>query len=268
MGMRTTGLTLVELLVVISILALLLALLFPVFAGVREHAKATVCSARLKDLTTTLLTYESQRSSFPCGFDGLKKEPPPGGYAGNPTMDPAGWWWFDFAGVVRGVSSRDEKTLTCPSKRLDTPRLGRNSLCGNYGANWSVCKSARGFGVYGREFAGSPLCSTDVLRPLETALLMDSGYSLICWWHATAEPPEQLGHSIQDTAYVPGLVEVNEERELWPGQMRDAKGGRHPNKTVNIGFVDGHVARRKASDLLVEKVGEDDYDYSPLWGPK
>jgi len=265
--MRTTGFTLVELLVVISIVALLMAVLFPVLASVREHAKATVCSARLKDLTTVFLTYEAQRGSFPCGFNGLKKEPPAGGYAGNPTMDPAGWWWFDFAGVVSGASSGDEKALTCPSRRLDSARLDRNILCGNYGANWSLCKSARGFGIYEREFTGSPLCSTDVPRPGETALLMDSGYSLICWWHAAEDPPVTFGNSIQDTAYVPGL-EINKERELWPGQTRDSISGRHPNKTVNVGFVDGHVARKKASDLLVEKVGEDDYSYSPLWGPK
>jgi len=77
----------------------------------------------------------------------------------------------------------------------------------------------------------------------------------------------QFGSSIQDSAYIPGL-EINADRKLWPGQTRDAIGGRHPNKTVNVGFVDGHVARKKASELLVEKTGEDDYDYSPLWGPK
>jgi prepilin-type N-terminal cleavage/methylation domain-containing protein/prepilin-type processing-associated H-X9-DG protein len=267
MSMRTTGFTLVELLVVISIVALLMALLFPVFAGVREHAKATVCSARLKDLTTALLTYEAQRGSFPYGFNGSKGKPPSAGYAGNPTMDRPGWWWFDFTGVFSGASSRDEKAFTCPAKRLSSHRLDRDCLCGNYGANWSVCKSAGDFGAYGREFTGSPLCSTDVPRPSETALLMDSGYSLICWWHATEDPPMTLGRSIQDTAYVPGL-DINKNRELWPGQKRDAISGRHPNKTVNIGLVDGHVARRKADDLLVEKAGEDDYDYRPRWGPK
>jgi len=265
--MKTTGFTLVELLVVLSIVALLIALLFPVIASVREHAKATVCSARIKDLTTVFLTYEAQQSSFPCGYSGTRGESPPGGYAGNFTIDRPGWWWFDLAGIVGGKSARDKEVLMCPSKSLGDARLDRDILCGNYGANWSVCKSAGDFGVYKNEFGGSPLCSTDVPRPSETLLLVDSGYSLICWWYATEEPPVTFGGSIQDTAYIPGL-EINKDREFWPGQTRDAIGGRHPNKTVNIGFVDGHVGRKKASELLVEKVGEDDYDYSPLWGPK
>jgi len=265
--MKSSGFTLIELLVVISVMALVAALLFPVLASVRGQSRATVCGTRIRNLTTALLTYEAQRGSFPHGFGGPRQDPPPTGYLGNPLIDRMGWWWFNLADVVSGTSLRDWEILRCPSKRLEDPRLDADILCGNYGVNWSLCKSASSPGPHAEEFVGSPLSSTDVAQPSATLLLVDSGYSLICWWHAAEEPPVEFGGSIQDAAYIPGL-EINKDRELWSGQTRDAIGGRHPNKTVNIGFVDGHVGRKKASELLVEKAGEDDYDHNPLWGPK
>ena len=42
-AMRFRGLTLVELLVVIAVIAMLAALLLPVFHSAREQARATVC---------------------------------------------------------------------------------------------------------------------------------------------------------------------------------------------------------------------------------
>jgi prepilin-type N-terminal cleavage/methylation domain-containing protein len=49
--------TLIELLVVIAILALLAALLFPVFAAVRERGRTAYCSNNLKQIGTGLLLY-------------------------------------------------------------------------------------------------------------------------------------------------------------------------------------------------------------------
>jgi prepilin-type N-terminal cleavage/methylation domain-containing protein len=44
------GFTLIELLVVIAIIAILAAILFPVFAQAREKARQTVCASNLKQL--------------------------------------------------------------------------------------------------------------------------------------------------------------------------------------------------------------------------
>jgi prepilin-type processing-associated H-X9-DG protein len=102
-------------------------------------------------------------------------------------------------------------------------------------------------------------------HPGSTLLLVDAGYSLICWWQAAAEPPVVLQNLfIADTSYVPGL-EINKGRNLWSGQRWDAIGGRHPNKTVNTGFADGHAELKPARDLLVEKTKDAEYSNMALW---
>lgn len=51
------GFTLIELLVVIAIIAILAAILFPVFARAREAARATSCKSNLKQIGTAAMMY-------------------------------------------------------------------------------------------------------------------------------------------------------------------------------------------------------------------
>jgi prepilin-type N-terminal cleavage/methylation domain-containing protein len=52
-----TGFTLIELLVVIAILAILAAVLFPVFAKIRESARQAQCSSNLKQIGVAVNLY-------------------------------------------------------------------------------------------------------------------------------------------------------------------------------------------------------------------
>jgi len=54
---RVKGFTLIELLVVIAIIAILAAILFPVFAKVREKARAITCSSNEKQMGLAIMQY-------------------------------------------------------------------------------------------------------------------------------------------------------------------------------------------------------------------
>ncbi len=62
------GFTLIELLVVIAIIAILAAILFPVFASAREKARATSCMNNLKQMGVAILQYaQDWDENFPSG---------------------------------------------------------------------------------------------------------------------------------------------------------------------------------------------------------
>jgi prepilin-type N-terminal cleavage/methylation domain-containing protein len=67
---RPRGFTLIELLVVIAIIAILAAILFPVFARARERAKISTCISNLKQVGLQFNMYASDNGQFlPFGKD-------------------------------------------------------------------------------------------------------------------------------------------------------------------------------------------------------
>jgi prepilin-type N-terminal cleavage/methylation domain-containing protein/prepilin-type processing-associated H-X9-DG protein len=265
--MKRTAFTLTELIVVISIIALLMAIFAPVLQSSRQQSKAILCGSNIKQLTVGLLIYGTENQTLPYGIDNSSRPPPPENYTGF-SYDRQGWWWFN---LIEGFykNSDKESAIQCPSKLLTNPMFKDNVLCGNYGVNSSICKSYRN-SIKKKEFVGTPLRTTEIPKPAETFLIVDSGYTMISWWNALDTPPFPFDiTNIEDTAYVPGMkINNNNNRKLWLGQEEDALYGRHPNKTVNIGFVDGHTSHTKADDLFVEKTGNDYKNKIPLWVPK
>jgi prepilin-type N-terminal cleavage/methylation domain-containing protein/prepilin-type processing-associated H-X9-DG protein len=265
--MKRNGFTLIELIVVVSTIALLMAIMVPTLRISKQQVKAALCGSNIKQLILGLFSYEAENQTLPYGFSS-SPVPPPGGYAGYGQYDRMGWWWFNFIEGFYKKSDGKETVVQCPCKQLNDPMLNNNILCGNYGVNRSICKSSDDIQNHREEFVGRPLSIAEMTGPAKTLLIVDSGYSLISWWHVTNDPSVVLsGTIIEDTTYAPGLW-INKDRELWPGQEQDAIYGRHPNKTVNVGFADAHVSRIKADDLFVESMAADYKNKRPLWVPK
>lgn len=61
---KNAAFTLIELLVVIAIIAIIAAILFPVFAKVREKARQTTCASNLKQLGLGVLQYAQDYDEF------------------------------------------------------------------------------------------------------------------------------------------------------------------------------------------------------------
>lgn len=118
------GFTLIELLVVIAIIAILAAILFPVFAAAREKARQTSCLSNLKQNTLSVLTYvQDYDETFPLA-----------GYVGSDSSGlgtPCYTFWY----AALGPYSKSAGILTCPDKPQATPTstlanmLGGGRVC-------------------------------------------------------------------------------------------------------------------------------------------
>ena len=266
--MKRASLTLIELLIVIAVIAMLIGIVLPVLHIARQQARAVACGLNLKQLSLALTTYCQENGTFPYGFDDSISSlvPPPGDYVGDAAYDKMGWWWFHFLANILGEDFPKGTIVWCPSRCVEDPGPKANVLCGNYGVNRAICKDAPG--IVGGQFTGTPLGLHQIRSSAETLLITDRGYSLISWRGATDALGQPFENANREGAfYVPGLG-INKERTLFPGQEEDAINGRHPNRSVNVGFVDGHVDRVKADDLFVEEINGSYINRSPLWLPR
>ena len=125
-GKRQNGFTLIELLVVIAIIAILAAILFPVFLKAKDSAKSTMCFSNMKQIGTALMLYvDANNDTYP---PSAFWECPP-----NTTVV-IGWtrWLLPYL--------KNKKVWACPIQRPESAILGGYYIdcSGHYAANTKI----------------------------------------------------------------------------------------------------------------------------------
>jgi prepilin-type N-terminal cleavage/methylation domain-containing protein/prepilin-type processing-associated H-X9-DG protein len=124
--------TLIELLVVIAIIAILAAILFPVFAQAREKARQTACLSNLKQVGLGLQMYTQD-------YDETLPPANTVPYFAEPNALP------NFLGSIIPYT-KNKSIFYCPSS-VDASTVGYNKLDKSYPCTASSCSSYQGNGV-------------------------------------------------------------------------------------------------------------------------
>jgi len=149
------GFTLIELLVVIAIIAILAAILFPVFARAREKARQSSCLNNVKQLMLAHAQYMQDYDGYTCASDLV--------YA------PAGARrWFE----VMQPYVKNEGIFICPS---DPAEGGGGIHLNNIGYGWNYSWLSYDPPHRDAGWGESPAHESDVEQPADTIVLGDSG---------------------------------------------------------------------------------------------
>jgi prepilin-type N-terminal cleavage/methylation domain-containing protein/prepilin-type processing-associated H-X9-DG protein len=170
---RKSAFTLIELLVVIAIIAILAAILFPVFAQAREKARQTSCLSNMKQVGLGLLMYTQDYDeqfpradySVPIGSPSLLNPAATGTFSGRVNHYKWPVWVLPYI--------KNTQVFFCPSRTRDQVAWsGNGEIKGNgYALNLSI--SGRPIAPTGENpsFLGGGLAG--VQAPADTWMLME-----------------------------------------------------------------------------------------------
>jgi prepilin-type N-terminal cleavage/methylation domain-containing protein/prepilin-type processing-associated H-X9-DG protein len=247
---RRLAFTLIELLIVIAVIAIIAALLFPVVACAREKARQAACTAQVHEITLAFGMYsEDYNERFPPEFV----------QSWSRFEDIQKMWFFQLQPYIRSL-----KILHCPSDNI-TDALRVTSGC-NPGLRSDPRIPALSYGVNGylvnswsdpnlRKFqtaAGIP-------RPSETLLFGDSSEP---WTVEICPETDKHGVHWSHVGYANGPPEC---RGDYHGGHSGAGHERHTAGS-NLAYVDGHI-HYMAGDRFVCRINSKKVVQRPIIWP-
>jgi prepilin-type N-terminal cleavage/methylation domain-containing protein/prepilin-type processing-associated H-X9-DG protein len=268
---RSAAFTLIELLVVIAIIAILAAILFPVFAQARAAARKTSCLSNTKQLALGFLMYaQDYDETFPqwrWDQNYVAGTGQPGAGAGSINNGASIWWNAIYPYV------KNSQIYRCPDTDYDVV----SKVDGHWGwfstnANSQVWANDTRMNLVFADLAISygsnepltysypRLAALD--RPVETLLVADMATGLTGWeswdeYNPTVPNRPQHSYRLRRAAYPNGTDQGYfwTDPAVWgpfnPAWDRD---GRHSNGN-NIGFADGHSKHRPVSKTTIDLFG-------------
>lgn len=272
LSQRAAGFTLIELLVVIAIIAILAAILFPVFAQAREKARQTACLSNMKQVTMGILMYgQDYDETCPLFFNSFNNV----GVRGTHQVisGPQQYWPEAISTYVQKQASHDfnnaSKAFICPSAPFSPTNATNYGLSNitSYGLsdNWaeSFCPAGCANGTaMSHTFAECVSPSSNVLiaetiyGPKSEDVAEFPGYSL-------AYPPINGGSTSTNVNNPIGAcVALGNSASYGYAKMFSTLSWRHSGKKnkwcetpanlalrVNIGYADGHVKSETLGNL-------------------
>lgn len=214
------GFTLIELLVVIAIIAVLAAILFPVFAQVREKARAIACLSNTKQLGTAVLMYTQDNDERLFFRSGQTNAATSLSRAGVTPGGNAPRWWN-----VLMPYAKSSAVFACPSDAAPTPS---NAVNGSavIPRSYIACNAAESLSL------------AQVSDPVETIVLCDK-------WDKNS------GGAVGDSWIEPFNGDFDPDAGGDTRRMFKA-GNRHQGR-VNCVMFDGHAKALSPSDIQGSK---------------